>query len=48
MSEAADMNNIDEILEQMEELLEKSAPMPFSQSKVLIDSERLKELIDDI
>lgn len=42
------MNNIDEILEQMEELLEKSAPMPFSQNRIIIDSERLRELIDDI
>ncbi|MCQ2464538.1 MAG: vacuolar-type H+-ATPase subunit H [Oscillospiraceae bacterium] len=42
------MNNIDEILEQMEELLDKSNPMPFSQSKMIIDSERLRELIDDI
>ncbi|MBP0977998.1 MAG: vacuolar-type H+-ATPase subunit H [Oscillospiraceae bacterium] len=42
------MNNIDEILEQMEELLDKSALMPFSQNKMIIDSERLRELIDDI
>ncbi len=42
------MNNIDEILEQMEELLDKSAPMPFSQNKMIIDAERLRELIDDI
>lgn len=42
------MNNIDEILEQMEELLDKSSPMPFSQNKMIIDSERFRELIDDI
>ena len=42
------MNNIDEILEQMEELLDKSALMPFSQNKMIIDSDRLRELIDDI
>jgi len=42
------MNTIDEILEQMEELLDKSNPMPFSQSKMIIDSDRLRELIDDI
>ncbi len=42
------MNNIDEILEQMDELLDKSTPMPFAQSKMIIDSERLRELIDDI
>lgn len=42
------MNNIDEILEQMEELLDKSTPMPFAQSKMIIDSERLRELIEDI
>lgn len=42
------MNNIDEILEQMEDLLEKSASVPFASNKVIIDGERLKELIDDI
>ena len=32
----------------MEELLDKSTPMPFAQSKMIIDSERLRELIEDI
>ncbi|MDD6827065.1 MAG: vacuolar-type H+-ATPase subunit H [Oscillospiraceae bacterium] len=42
------MNNIDEILEQMDELLEKSPGVPFAQNKVVMDGERLKDLIDDI
>ncbi len=42
------MNNIDEILEQMDDLLDKSASVPFASNKVIIDGERLKELIDDI
>ena len=42
------MNNIDEILEQMDELLDKSASVPFATHKVMIDGERLRELIDDI
>lgn len=42
------MNNIDEILEQMDDLLEKSATVPFAQNKVFMDGERLRELIDDI
>lgn len=42
------MSNIDEILEQMDELLDKSASLPFAGNKVLMDGERLKSLIDDI
>ena len=42
------MNNIYEILEQMDELLDKSASVPFATHKVMIDGERLRELIDDI
>lgn len=42
------MNNIDEILEQMDELLEKSASVPFASNKVVIDGERLGDLINDI
>lgn len=42
------MNNIDEILEQMDELLDKAGSFPFGTNKVVIDGERLKELIDDI
>ncbi len=42
------MNNIDEILEQMDELLDKSASVPFANNKMIVDGERLRELIDDI
>jgi len=42
------MNNIDEILEQMDELINKSASVPFANNKMIIDGERLRELIDDI
>lgn len=42
------MSNIDEILEQMDELLEKSSSFPFAQNKLVIDGERMRELINDI
>lgn len=42
------MNNIDEILEEIDELMEKATSMPFSNSKILVDGERLRDLIDDI
>lgn len=40
--------NIDEILEEMDELLDKSASMPFVSHKKLVDGERMRELINDI
>ncbi|MDO5559721.1 MAG: vacuolar-type H+-ATPase subunit H [Oscillospiraceae bacterium] len=42
------MNNIDDILEQMDELLDKSASVPFAAHKVMIDADRMRELISDI
>lgn len=42
------MNNIDDILEQMDELLDKSASVPFAAHKVMIDADRMRELIGDI
>lgn len=40
--------NIDEILEEMDELLDKSASVPFVSHKKVVDGERLRELINDI
>ncbi len=40
--------NIDEILEEMDELLDKSGSLPFMAHKKLVDGERLRELINDI
>lgn len=40
--------NIDEILEEMDELLDKSATVPFVPHKKVVDGERLRELINDI
>ena len=39
--------NIEEILEEIEELVEKSATVPFVSHKKMVDSDRLRELISD-
>lgn len=40
--------SIDEILEEMDELLDKSGSVPFMAHKKVVDGERLRELINDI
>ncbi|HAJ96157.1 MAG TPA: vacuolar-type H+-ATPase subunit H [Ruminococcus sp.] len=40
--------SIDEILDDMDELLEKASSVPFASHKAIIDSERMQELISDI
>lgn len=40
--------SIDEILEEMDELLDKSGSVPFMAHKKIIDGERLRELINDV
>ncbi len=40
--------NIDEILDEMDELLDKSASVPFMSHKKIVDGERLRELSNDI
>ena len=40
--------NIDDALEAMDEILDKSMQVPFSNKKGLVDVEALRELIDDI
>ncbi|MDE5765351.1 MAG: vacuolar-type H+-ATPase subunit H [Ruminococcus sp.] len=40
--------NIDEILEEMDELLDKSTSVPFISHKKIVDGERMRELINDI
>ena len=39
--------SIEEILDDMDELLDKASTMPFAAHKSLIDGERLRELIND-
>ena len=40
--------SIDEILEEMDELLDKASSMPFVSHKKVIDGERMRELINDV
>ena len=40
--------SIDEILEEMDELLDKASSVPFVSHKKVIDGERMRELINDI
>ena len=40
--------SIDEILEEMDELLDKSSSVPFVTHKKVIDGERMRELINDV
>ena len=40
--------SIDEILDDMDELLEKASSVPFASHKAIIDGERMQELISDI
>ncbi len=39
---------IEEILNKMDEMIEKSPQMPFSGKKCLVDSKKMSELIDDL
>ncbi len=39
---------IDEILEMMDDLLDKSVTVPFSNKKCMVDSEKIREYIDNI
>lgn len=40
--------SIDEILDEMDELLDKSTSVPFVSHKKIVDGERMRELINDI
>ncbi|MCQ2460401.1 MAG: vacuolar-type H+-ATPase subunit H [Ruminococcus sp.] len=40
--------SIDDILEEMDELLDKARSVPFAEHKKVIDGERMRELINDI
>lgn len=40
--------SIDEILDEMDELLDKAASVPFVSHKKVIDGERMRELINDV
>lgn len=39
---------IDEILEMMDELLDKAVTVPFSNKKSMVDTDKLREYIDNI
>lgn len=40
--------NIEEILEDMDDTLDRAHPIPFVSHKVIVDADRLRELINDI
>ncbi|MBQ8514022.1 MAG: vacuolar-type H+-ATPase subunit H [Ruminococcus sp.] len=40
--------NIEEILEDMDDTLDEARPIPFATHKVVVDADRLRELINDI
>lgn len=40
--------NVNEILDEIDEMLEKSKAVPLAAHKVMIDGDRLRELVDDI
>ena len=40
--------NIEEILEMMDEILDKSMQVPFSNKKSLVDVDKMRELVDEI
>lgn len=40
--------NIEEILEDMDDTLDRAHPIPFASHKVVVDADRLRELINDI
>lgn len=40
--------NIEEILEDMDDTLDRAHPIPFASHKVIVDADRLRELINDI
>jgi len=42
------MRNIDEILENMDETLDKAMQVPFSNKKSLVDVEKLRELVEEV
>jgi vacuolar-type H+-ATPase subunit H len=42
------MRNIDEILENMDEVLDKAMQVPFSNKKSLVDVERIRELVEEV
>ncbi len=40
--------NIEEILEDMDDTIDRAHPIPFAPHKVIVDADRLRELINDI
>lgn len=42
------MNKIDDILDEMDDVLDKAKPFPFSGDKRVVNTDRLRELVDDV
>ena len=41
-------SKVDEILDELDEVLDKARPVPFGGGKCLVDVDRLRELVDDV
>ncbi len=41
------MNKIDDILDEMDDVIDKAKPFPFAGNKYIANTDRLRELIDD-
>ncbi len=41
-------NKVDEILDELDEVLDKAKPFPFGGGRYLVDSDRLRELVNDV
>lgn len=41
-------NKIDEILDEMDEVLDRAKPFPFAGNKFLVDADRIRELVNDV
>ncbi|MGN0613954.1 MAG: vacuolar-type H+-ATPase subunit H [Porcipelethomonas sp.] len=41
-------NKVDEILDELDEVLDKAKPFPFGGGKFLVDADRLRELVNDV
>lgn len=42
------MNKIDDILDEMDDVLDKAKPFPFAGDKKVVNTDRLRDLVDDV
>ncbi len=42
------MNKIDDILDEMDDVLDKAKPFPFAGEKKVVNTDRLRDLVDDV